>query len=269
MIEWILPAAKEAFAHREEALSFAKRAAALIRARRIRVLVTGAAGAGKSVMAHRLSGLAYERQYAPPGRSAATETAVVSHETLRLKLHVVPGQLSRNRADALQRYLARRRPVHGMIHVMSHGLVSLREPAAKMALIEHGITTLESFQEDMKAREIEELKALVPLIRNASLARGYPRWLLVAVNKYDLTYRDSAEVEHYYSPFLGGPVRTVLSPLTNELGSARFRWAAAPMCSRSEHFAWNGVQVRSSFEDAEREHFIALFLNQIKELIDA
>ena len=141
---WLIPAVKEAYKSREQIANTWERVVTQIKGKKIEIAITGLSGAGKTVLLDHLTGQAYHRGYAPPGRSRSSETGKMPAKGFRIGLNTIPGQDSRIRQTAIAKIFEAKRPVDGVIHVVSNGYVSEREAAAREVLAEdwHVATTV-------------------------------------------------------------------------------------------------------------------------------
>jgi ABC-type phosphate/phosphonate transport system ATPase subunit len=141
---WMLPAAEQAYKHRKEILSAWERLTAFLFGKRKAIAVTGMAGAGKTVLFDHLSGLAYKQGYTPPFTSVAVESGKLKSRKKRIGMSVIPGQSAPPRLFALNDIFLGKKPVNGVIHVVSNGFIELRSREAKETLIKTaGLATLE------------------------------------------------------------------------------------------------------------------------------
>ena len=265
-LSWILPAAETAYKHRDEIMRAWDRVMALVRGKKSCIAFTGTMGVGKSALFDYLTGRAYARGYRPRGTSQAAERGEVLTRGSRMGIYVVPGQPSRPRRETLDDLFGGKRKIHGVVHGVANGFITLRCQVAMAALKRDAhITTLEQYTQYQKRNELDDLGETCDKIRNALGKVRQPSWMIVAVTKIDLFYDEIAEVQRYYSPEGDSEFITRMRTLEKQVGTDNFRWEAVPVCSWLEDFQWNGEVQRPSLNPLRRDHFLA----QLVELLES
>ncbi|MGK3985542.1 hypothetical protein WME99_21025 [Sorangium sp. So ce136] len=229
--------------------------------RKTRIAVTGPAGVGKSVLRDALT----ERmgvEYRPPGQSEQVERHRRSVGKKRLEFIVLPGQDASPRMDGENELLEK--PVDGLIYTACFGFTTIRADIAKRHLIAHGQSTLEAFREAQKQADLEHLDQTISYVRRMFARHAQPRWMIVAVTKFDLFSTESRAAEEYYSPAGTGPFVERMKSLHHRLGTDRFRWSAMPVCAHPEDFSWNNTKARSHFSLDERADSVRRFFTHVE-----
>src|SRR5205085_1980084 len=198
---WVLPVAQEAYKHRKEVLSAWNRITTFLFGSKKAIAFTGTAGAGKTVLFDHLTGLAYKPGYVPPLTSQSVEIGKVAAPKKRIRVSVIPGQEAPPRVYAINNIFLGKKPVDGVIHVVSNGFIETRSQAARETLIKEGnLTTLEQYREHQLGQELIDIDSTCELIRQTIYKHHKPTWMLIAVAKADLYYESIAQAERYYSP---------------------------------------------------------------------
>ena len=263
MIEWFLPAAEEAYRRREQISSVWSQVAGFLKQRRSLVAVTGVAGAGKTVLADHLDGTAFKSGYTPPGRSVKMEKSTVSGRSSSVNLRVVPGQDAPERADALAAILGGKRPVEGLVHVVSFGLPTSRSSMAGPIGAEVTGGDVEEYRASMLQVELEEFRQISELIRAANRRSRRPRFVIVAVSKLDLWLDRISDVKEHYAPERGGRFAKLVRELRAASGSDNLAVEVVPVASWIENVNIVGTTVESKIGVRARDHYLALLTEEI------
>jgi len=257
---WLIPAAKEAYKSRAQIASNWERIVTLIKGKKIEIAVTGLSGAGKTVLLDYLIGEAFSRGYTPPGRSRSSETGRVPAKGFRIGLNTVPGQGSHVRLTAIAKIFETKRPVDGVIHVVSNGYITEREATTREVLAEDfHITTVDNFRQHFLSDELRDLDDTLGLIRKSLKKSRKPTWLIVAVAKSDLFYDKIAEAERYYSPSGNSAFSEKMRNFLHQVGSDNFGWEAAPVAAWLEDFHWANEMLPTQLKTDQRDHLIGQF----------
>lgn len=261
---WVLPAAAEAYANREQIAKLWHRLAALLLGRKKSIALTGLAGVGKTVLLDHLTGTAFKAGYTPPGQSKAKETGKVHRQGKRLSLSAVPGQESAPRLEATDDLFGEN-AVDGVIHVVANGFTDIRNEVAKEALIKQGnLVTLADFRKAQLENELTDLDKTCELIRKSIRTTKRPQWMLVVADKVDLYYDAIGAAETYYSPHGQSEFTKRLQALQGQVGSDSFEWEALPACAWLENFTWNKEEAVSRLKPKERDFYIGQLLRQVE-----
>jgi hypothetical protein len=176
----------------------------------------------------------------------------------------VPGQEAPPRLAALEELFSSKKPVDGVIHVVSNGFIELRGEASQSVLVEKGVSTIDDFRAHQLALEIKDLNATCERIRQSIHKHKKPKWMLVAVTKVDLYYSSLQQVAKYYSPEGDSEFVSRLKQLQGQVGTDNFSWDAAPVCSWLDDFRWNRQTAPSVLKPYQRDHYLALFANRLE-----
>ncbi|MGI4791185.1 MAG: GTPase [Janthinobacterium lividum] len=257
---WLIPAVKEAYKSREQIASNWERIVTQIKGKKIEIAVTGLSGAGKTVLLDHLTGQAYHRGYAPPERSRSSETGKMPAKGFRIGLSTIPGQDSRIRQTAIAKIFETKRPVDGVIHVVSNGYIIEREAAAREVLAEDlHVATIEQLRQHFLEEELRDLEATLGLLRSSLRKSHKPKWLIVAVAKSDLFYDRILEAERYYSPSGRSAFTEKMRQFLGQVGSDNFGWEAAPVATWIEDFHWGNETLTSQLKPDQCDHFVGKF----------
>ena len=229
------------------------------------IIVTGRAGAGKSVLAAHYHGEANSLDWDEPGTSSDVEIKPITIGEWTKIVEVIPGQNTAERKKALDRALNQTNDLEGIIHVVDWGYTAIRDTAVRNDLI--GSTGLDSIQKirDRNLKlELEEFDKLLELISmSISSGRG-PKWLVVAVNKVDLYESDLTVAQEYYHSECSGVFGKRLEKLFKEVGSNNLKVLCLPVCAMPEPFIWNEEKVLPEIDSVTKQrNYIRLFIDEI------
>ena len=267
VVTWVVPALNFLYEHREDFPTTWDNFMSYLNGKKANLVITGAAGVGKTVLLDHLSGVAPKIGYTPPGRSDKTEKQNVASAGIRMGYRVVPGQASRPRLEALDRVFTNKEPVDGVIHVVANGHASVREAATLEVLSDPIGLDLNRWLEERRQSELQDLEETLRFIKQSHRKHGgQPKWLLVAVAKLDLFYDKHAEAQLYYHADSNSPFVQMLNKATNELGTQNFRWNALPVCSYLDRYTWSGGTVSPQLTEPERDFFLTQFGAEIMRL---
>jgi hypothetical protein len=266
-VEWLLPAAKEAYKRREEIQAIWQRILAILLGKKTKIAFTGMSGAGKTVLFDYLRGEGYKRGYTPPGRpSASVESKKIpASERKRFAISVVPGQDAPARHVATEKLFGQKKlAVDGVVHVVSNGFIQTRGEWSRPVLEEIGYNTLDSYREYQLEGELKDLDLTCELIRKSIQKFRKPQWLIVAATKVDLYYDSILEARQYYSPVGESLFVDRIKRLIGQVGSDNFSWTAAPVCAWLEDFEWKDTKVSSVLKPHQRDRFLASLANLLE-----
>lgn len=257
---WLLPAAKELYAHRKEIGTVWARISNWILGKRLSVAFTGMSGAGKTVLFDHLTGKAPRAGYVPPGRSVGADRGRVRFPGKRAGLTVIPGQASRARLMGLEELFSEAPGIDGIVHVVSNGFVEIREHDTPAVLREKGLGDLDAFLGHQRSEELRDLGEVLRHVERSCGKFGKPAWILVAVAKYDLYY-DREGYADVIARYTGcqSPFRQLVDEYQNRIGHNHLQWEAIPVATYLDAFAWPGGEFRPRLTEPERDHFLARF----------
>ncbi|MEO0701875.1 MAG: GTPase [Pseudomonadota bacterium] len=264
-VEWLLPAAKEAYKHREVGFSTWDGFVENVFGPKTRIAIVGPQGIGKSVLLDHLTGKARKKNYQSPGKSSKAEPGRIKAGDNRLAITVAPGA-GGPQVDTFNEVFNADDPVDGVIFVAASGLVTLREENAVEANISRGYRSIDDWRALNVGGEIEYLKEVAAKIRSTKAKNRRPRWLLVAATKTDLYYDDVSEEEKFYSPHFESNFSNVLHTLRCDVGRDNFEWEAVPVCSQMDDFIWGEQSLTSQLSSEDRDHYLAQMTRRLGEL---
>jgi hypothetical protein len=242
---------------------------------RARIAFTGQAGAGKTLLFDYVNGSAYSPDYKRPGPSKFSERTVTTSGRRRRVLTTVPGdEYLQTRQAALSRLFPthgtriwqRRRPVVGVVHVVSFGLLAIRSEAAERDLVREGVDTIERLQISQLEREVADLNDTLGYLQRCFAANRKPAWLTIAVTKVDL-YPDSiVDAEAHYSLDGASPFVERLRAFRTAVGFNNVRVDVLPVCSRLENFEFNGQTLKPALDEDARNGLVSRLRDHVVEL---
>lgn len=264
IVEWMGPALT-AYRHRADLKDMLSGGLARLLGKSVSLAFTGMQGAGKTVLLDHLTGKAQGKDYKKPRQSQSLERGIVRSAGRRIRVSVVPGQNAEPRYVALDQLFHGKKPVQGVVHVVSYGYASTRnEDEAKAMVKELKLSTLAKYAKYQMERELEDLEQTCEAVRASRRKHYAPAWLLVAVDKIDL-YRDRlSKAREYYSSMNDSPFTAQLRALARQVGEDYFRWEAAPVCGVLEEFTWNGKTEVSQIDQTARDAYLVQFLELLK-----
>ncbi len=225
--------------------------------------ITGTEGVGKSVLLDNLTGKAFEPGYTKPLKSQKEEQGAVRSKQ-RIRVSVVPGQQASPRNDSLDELFNGKMELDGVIHVVSAGLPVIRDETQCQLLVSQQVTTIREYRSYHRGVELHDLKETCEAIRAAHRRYHGPKWLIVAVDKFDLFHDKVLEEQRYYSPHHDSEFARVLNDLRDNVGRDNFRWTAVPVCGWPEDFVWNGEVLPSQMAAETRQAYLTQFLGELE-----
>ena len=168
--------------------------------------MTGSPGTGKSVLYDALAGTT-GGPYSPPGVSTRTEPhriVLTGKGRIRANLWVIPGQPSGERRDAEETAFGPNSNTTGVIYVACWGRNKIWQQGRKDVIKDQiRASGLEPDQENVfrleKDEELENFQRICTRLKDAWRNRS-DVWLIVAVTKCDLFWKDLSDVRDYYVP---------------------------------------------------------------------
>lgn len=259
-VEWLIPAAKEAYKNREVALNTWEKLVTKLLGPKYRIAFVGPGGIGKTVLLDHMTGSAFKGGYEAPGQSRKAEDGTAKTNGNRLAVVVAPGQKSGPQIEVYNNIFDPENPVDGVVFVAGNGFVTTRDEHAMEANIGRGYDTVEKWRELSLAAELEVLEELCGLVRASKQKSRKPKWILVAVTKADLFYGEIQEARRYYSPHLESEFSHKLNRLRDSVGHDNLSWDATPVCSMLDDFVWGEETVESELSIEERDHYLSQFV---------
>lgn len=232
-----------------------------------RVVFTGKAGVGKTVLFDHLRGAHKGPGYAPPGPSLKAEKGRVRPAGKSGKVLVVPGDISSPRLEALDRVFKEGMP-DVFVHCVANGYTTIRSPFAAGARAA-GRLGIAGFRLDEHNDELRDLHDLATRIEAASRKDPKPFAFLIAVAKADLYAGELVNAEERYAPGGPGPFSEAVASLANRVGTIRMRWDAWPVATWLEEFTFGTKKMPTALDTAQRDAMLAVFAHKLGRLINA
>jgi GTPase SAR1 family protein len=262
---WILPAAEQLYAHREDIQSNFQKASNWLLGEKRTIVITGLPGVGKTVLSDYLTDVAYKKGYASPVKSEDLETRKTSIEKQRLDFKVIPGQdASPQRNHALDQFFNddETSSIDGVIHVVANGMSRVSSGFSQQFRA-GTVTNLQDYQRERLEEEIKDLSEVCELIRRSFRKKMKPSWLLVAVTKVDLYYDTLETARDRYSIQGQSEFSNRIRTLSNQVGSDNFLWDALPFCGRLDDFTLGAQVYPPQLREKQRDHYIAQFSKKL------
>jgi len=264
-VSWAIPAAKEAYEHREKIRKGVEWLTDYLLGKRSSIVFTGMPGVGKTVLYDFLCGNAYSPSYQLPDKSRRPERGAKREGRQRIGLSVIPGDISRPRFEAIDELVLGKNPPHGVVHVVADGYADIRHDDARAYLVEEqGIGTISQFREFQRRGELEDLRDVCQMIRQAHRMHRRPSWLIVAATKADLYPDELDTAKTRYSPNGSGPFVDELRQLVGFVGADNFHWTSCPVCAARVQFTWREETVEPGIEEAQRDALVLRLWSTIK-----
>lgn len=151
------------------------------------------------------------------------------------------------------------KPADGLVHVVSHGFITVRGARARELVRERGLQTLASFREHQLKQEVNDLEETLEVVRRSIAKHGKPSWMLVAATKADLYPDELAAAEDRYSPGGRGPFVETVDRFVHRVGSDNFLWGSTPVCALLEEFDWEDHATKSTINSQTRDQMLLDF----------
>jgi GTPase SAR1 family protein len=252
---WAIPLAGQAIRNREEIAGAWNRLINRILGKHSRLAMTGMPGVGKTVLLDHLSGRAFDSAYQLPDTSAQVERETLRRKGQRLGLSVLPGQSSSTRLEGIDDLFFGKKPVRGVLHVVSFGYTETRSAFAVDAMKHRDLEELRKVRLD---EELEDFQDTCRAIRSYWTRHREPIWLIVAANKVDL-YATEGPLEAAHARYGEGSdseFTAIANELQRRIGADNFSWKAAPVCSWLEDFKWSEETLASTLDMSQRNELL-------------
>lgn len=229
------------------------------------VVVTGAAGSGKTVLAQHLQ-RARMRSYAPSA-SRSEQEEHIDQSLWRgrgVRFRVVPGHGEGGVRYASLARLLHTEPVVGVVHVVANGFRSRREDGAEPAT---AALSLDELLAHHRAEEQAELEETLTHLKMAISAHRRPRWLVLALAKADLYAEDLPDLRLSHSPGGSAPAARSIDALRGFVGTGSLRWEALPVATWLEDYRWRDEVRPTGLDAARRDELLGGFRERITALV--
>lgn len=204
------------------------------------VVVTGAAGSGKTTFALSLHGQIREYEWSDPKVSNSVERHAISLGDWTRIFSVIPGQGIRDRELGLTEAFQKHGSLEGVIHLVDFGFTTIRTDVAMCKLIESGVNSTQKVREFNMENELQEFRRICDSIVNSVTNGRGPKWLIIAVNKADLFLENLEQAKMYYHPEGDGKFAVEVNKLLMRVGTDQLICKVIPLCSNLKPFEWNG-----------------------------
>lgn len=230
------------------------------------VVVTGAAGSGKTVLAQHLQRSRIRGVYAPSA-SRSEQEEHIDQPLWRgrgVRFRVVPGHGEGGVRYASLARLLHTEPVVGVVHVVAHGFRSRREDGAEPAT---AAMSLDELLAQHREQEQAELDETLTHLKMAIAAHGRPRWLVLALAKSDLYADELPDLRSTHGPGGSSTAARSVDGLRAFVGTGGLRWEALPVATWLEDYRWRDEVRPTSLTIAERDEMLRVFRARISALV--
>ncbi|WP_288878055.1 hypothetical protein [uncultured Citrobacter sp.] len=208
------------------------------------VVVTGGAGAGKTVLTTCHHGEVKDHEWKEPDASTMVERKAITVGEWTKVFSVVPGQDIHAREVALNEAFHKHSNLEGVVHVVDYGYTTIRASVVREKLVKSGIDTIQAIRDYNLGLELEEFKRVCDLIANACANGRGPKWIIIAVNKADLFLPELDQAKEYYHPDGSGPFVETLNRLMTRVGSNHLKCRVIPVCPKPKPYEWAGKMLK-------------------------
>lgn len=229
------------------------------------VVVTGAAGSGKTVLAQHLQ-RSRMRSYTP-SQARSEQEEHIDQPLWRgrgVRFRVVPGHGEGGVRYASLARLLHTEPVVGVVHVVANGFRSRREDGAEPAT---AALSLDELVEHHRREEQAELDETLTHLKMAIAAHRRPRWLVLALAKSDLYLPELPELRAAHGPGGSSPAARSIDALREFVGTGGLRWEALPVATWLEDYRWRDEVRPTTMTPAQRDELLAGFRERISALV--
>lgn len=227
------------------------------------IVVTGHAGAGKTLLTSQMHGRARELGMDQPLESLDVEVSAVSAGSWSKLVRVLPGQDGYRSKGAIESFQDNNQ-LEGAIHVVDFGYQAPRDSVVANALINtDGLTTIEKLRQRNLRLELEDLRVFLSDIRRMWSTYTKPKWIVVAVNKVDLFADDREAALAHYHPAGTSDFSRMLSEFQRDLGAQNIGVYVLQVCAYEKDFQWNGEVRRSLLERQEQDKILLEFTRSV------
>lgn len=269
MIEWttatkiVVQGAKQGYTQRHAIQKFWVNALAKLDVGGTDVVVTGHSGAGKSTLAGQMHGRARDLFFNEPEESIKVEVEAITLGEWTKLVRILPGQAGRRTHGEIEAF-DDNPSLEGVIHVVDFGYVMPRDAGQREALLQvEGLNTIEKLREHNLRHEVEDLQGLLTNLRRSRVKNKAPKWLMIAVNKFDLFCNRTSEALDFYHPAGSGSFGKALRKFQSEEGANNFGIYVGQTCAYESDFEWNGEVVGTGLTARGQEDLLKKFMLSI------
>lgn len=232
------------------------------------VVITGHAGAGKTLLASQIHGRARDLGYELPKESRTVEVETLEVSQWARLVRVLPGQDGFRSKGAVEAFV-QSKTLEGVIHVVDFGFVAPRDSVIVASMIKQdGIETVDQLRKNNFRFELEQLRVLLTDVRRSLDAHGSPKWMLIAVNKVDLFADRREEALEYYHPAGSSEFSKVLRDFQSSVGADNLPIYVVQSSAYEVDFEWNGHKVRSLLERQEQNAILLEFTRSLAAIVE-
>lgn len=222
-----------------------------------RIAFLGTSGVGKTVLLDYLKGKAYKRRYAPTNAlSENVEIETLTYADRKTTIVVVPGQRSRQRIVSFNEL--RRKPVDGIVYVVSNGFATVRDPNV-IGSLRSLCSDVNAYRQYKRREELEDLNEVSQLVSDSWVTHKKPTWMLVAPTKFDLYTDQINETFSYYAPGGNSEFVKMIEKIRSQVGEHSFNWGMCPVFTWKEDFDWNSQVISSKLNQVARDQILDNF----------
>ncbi len=268
-MEWTTPASlavrlgKQGYENRHIIQKYWTRLKAYLDMGATQIVVTGHAGAGKTVLAHQMHGRAREAAYELPTESVKVEVDALTAGSWAKLVRVLPGQEG-YRAKGVFESLQNNNRLEGVIHLVDFGFMIPRDKVFINTLINiDGINTIESLRERNLKLEVENLRIVLSDIKRAWQTSKRPKWIVIAVNKVDLFKKNREAALMHYHPNGNGEFSKILNDFQKDIGAQNIPVYVIQSCAYEQDFKWNKKIIKSTLNRQEQNSILNDFTKSI------
>lgn len=232
------------------------------------VVITGHAGAGKTVLAAQIHGRARDLAFELPKESRTVEVEVFELSTWARLVRVLPGQDGFRSKGAVEAF-TRSDKLEGVVHVVDFGYVAPRDPVIAASMIKRDkIETIEKLRESNLRFELEQLHIMLSDLKRSFHLNKRPKWIVIAVNKVDLYADQREQALEYYHPAGSGPFGKALKGFQEHIGSNNISIYIIQSSAYEVDFEWNRERVRSLLERQEQNSILLDFTRSLATIME-
>jgi len=225
-----------------------------------RLLIVGAEGAGKSVLADYMAGKGLSPKYLVPKRSIRVEKERSQTEHLRLELSIIPGQKLKAHYDGKDAAYAGDKALDAVIHVFANGwldpdrlapgdaLGSSPFMAYRLASLNHELRMLEDTCEDLKRHWSHHHQ---------------PINFAIAFSKIDLYHEELSTIHD----FIEAEIRPRIQDLIHHVGAQNISVEALPVATHIDEFRFANDVFQPQFGLTIRNAYLNQFGARLVDLL--